>query len=315
MAAQRFVMHSKDFEPAYLALHRTGELKDRVQRAVETLAACCSCPRDCGVNRLEDERGVCKIGRLASVASYFPHPGEENCLRGSRGSGTIFFSYCNLHCVFCQNADISSTGDGVATSPQSLAIMMLELQALGCHNINFVTPEHVVPQMLEGVLVAVESGLRLPIVYNTSAYDSLETLQLLDGIVDIYMPDFKMWDDKVALKYLKARDYPAVARQALKEMHRQVGDLVMDERGLAKRGVLVRHLVMPDNIAGTADIMRFLAKEVSADTFVNIMAQYHPAGKVTREKYAEINRRISSTEYRAAYQVARAAGLWRFDER
>lgn len=315
MAAKQFFISAKDFEPAYLALHRSGELARRVEQGVQSLADCRSCPRDCGVNRLEDECGVCKVGRLASVASYFPHPGEENCLRGSRGSGTIFFSHCNLHCVFCQNASISSAGEGVPTASEGLAAMMLELQALGCHNINFVTPEHVVPQMLEGVLIAVEAGLRLPIVYNTSAYDSLETLQLLDGIVDIYMPDFKIWDDRLALKYLKAKDYPAVARQALKEMHRQVGDLSFDERGLAKRGVLVRHLIMPDDIAGTADVMRFLAGEVSPDTFVNIMAQYHPAGKVNREKYVEINRRITSAEYRAALRAAREAGIWRFDER
>ena len=317
---EEFLIPSESFEPAYLALYRSGELQRRVQTAVAGLADCCACPRDCGVNRLEDKTAVCKTGRYAIVSSYFPHFGEEDPLRGWNGSGTIFFSMCNLRCVFCQNFDISQVKSGLETPPERLAQMMLELQHLGCHNINFVTPEHVVPQVLEGLLVAVEHGLRLPIVYNTSAYDAMESLHLLDGVVDIYMPDFKMWDERLSLRYLKAKDYPQAARQAFKEMHRQVGVLKMDENGLAKRGVLVRHLVMPDGLAGTADIMHFLAEELSPDTYVNIMDQYHPAGKVSAgtisgRKYEEINRRTTSSEVQQARKEAEKAHLWRFDQR
>jgi putative pyruvate formate lyase activating enzyme len=310
-----FVISSREFEPAYLALHRRGELVERAKLALQELADCHVCPRNCGVNRLEDKTAVCKIGRYARVSSYFPHFGEEDCLRGWEGSGTIFFSLCNLRCVFCQNYDISQVPAGSEVTPLRLAAMMLELQEMGCHNINFVTPEHVVPQLLEALPLAVEAGLRLPIVYNTSAYDAIESLRLLDGIVDIYMPDFKLWDERRSLKYLKAKDYPAAARAAVKEMYRQVGDLVVDEKGLAKRGLLVRHLVMPGLLDETQAIMRFLAEEVSADTYVNVMAQYYPAGKVTAAKYAEINRHLYTQEHRDALQAAQATGLWRFDER
>jgi putative pyruvate formate lyase activating enzyme len=303
------------FEAAYLALYGSGELQARARTAVAGLENCTVCPRDCRVNRSAGETATCKTGRYALVSSYFSHMGEEDPLRGWRGSGTIFFSRCNLRCVFCQNYEISQARSGIETSPQQLASMMLELQHLGCHNINLVTPEHVVPQVLEALIPAIEGGLRLPLVYNTSAYDSLESLRLLDGIVDIYMPDFKMWDEGLSLRYLKAKDYPAAARAALKEMHRQVGALQMDERGLAKRGVLVRHLVMPDEVAGTESIMRFLAEELSADTYINIMGQYHPAGKVSSHKYPEINRRPTPKEIDQAYAVARSVGLWRFDER
>jgi putative pyruvate formate lyase activating enzyme len=234
-------------------------------------------------------------------------------LSGWQGSGTIFFAGCNLRCQFCQNYEISHLGSGQETSPERLAEMMLELQAAGCHNINFVTPTHVVSQILEALVLAVEGDLRLPLVYNTSAYDSLESLQRLDGIVDIYMPDFKIWDARVALKYLAAKNYPEAARRAIKEMHRQVGELKMDEQGLAKRGVLVRHLVMPGGIAGTREITRFLAREISSHTYLNLMAQYSPAYKVSDEKFPEINRRITSQEYADAMTTARKAGLYRFD--
>jgi putative pyruvate formate lyase activating enzyme len=225
---------------------------------------------------------------------------------------------CNLRCVFCQNYDISQANKSLEASPLRLAAMMLELQEIGCHNINFVTPEHVVPQVLEGLLVAIEAGLRLPIVYNTSAYDSMESLHQLDGVVDIYMPDFKFWDPQMALRYTLAKDYPEVARRTIREMHRQVGPLVFDERGLAKRGVLVRHLVMPGKVAGTDQILRFLAEEISPETYVNVMAQYYPAGRVTmerfRDKYVEINRPVSSKEYGLAVKTAKDLGL-RLDER
>ncbi len=313
-AMSKYLLRERDFEPAYLALHRSGELARRRDEAIASLASCRACPRDCAVDRLADKTAVCKTGRYAQVASYFPHFGEEDCLRGWRGSGTIFFSMCNLRCVFCQNFDISQENRGMVTPPLRLAEMMLELQAMGCHNINFVTPEHVVPQVLEALVVAVEAGLRLPLVYNTSAYDSLESLAWLDGVVDIYMPDFKIWGPAEALRFLKARDYPEAARQALTEMHRQVGPLKFDEHGLAKRGVLVRHLVMPDPVAGTPEILRFLAESLSSDTYVNVMSQYRPAGKVRGDKYTEINRPVSTGEYKEALALARALGL-RLDQR
>lgn len=312
---ERFLIPSETFEPAYMALYRTGELARRARQAVESLRACRVCPRDCDVNRLEDKIGVCKTGRYAVVSSYFPHFGEEDCLRGWRGSGTIFFSLCNLRCVFCQNYEISQLGEGQQVTPERLAAMMLELQEMGCHNVNLVTPEHVVPQILEALVIAVEAGLRLPIVYNTSAYDSMHSLQLLDGVVDIYMPDFKFWTPELARRYLKAKNYPEVARRVIKEMHRQVGPLKFDEHGLAKRGLLVRHLVMPGLLEETRAILRWLAEEVSRDTYVNIMAQYYPAWKVGPDTYPEINRRITPDEYEEALRIAQEVGLWRLDER
>ncbi len=303
------------FEPAYLSLFETGELRRRAEAAVASLEVCRVCPRDCETNRLQDERAVCKTGRSALVGSYGPHFGEEDCLRGWKGSGTIFFAGCNLRCVFCQNYDLSWEVAGSPATPDRLAAMMLELQEIGCHNINFVTPEHVVPQILEALPLAVEAGLRLPIVYNTSAYDSMESLRSLDGVADIYMPDFKFWDPTISARLVKAKDYPAAARAAIREMHRQVGPLAFDEHGLARRGVLVRHLVMPGGLAGTREIMGFLAQEVSPDTYANIMDQYGPAGQVSPAKYAEICRRTSPTEILEARQIAREEGLHRFDER
>jgi putative pyruvate formate lyase activating enzyme len=310
----KYTIPAEDFEPAYLALHRTGELLRRAKEAVAGLSECRVCPRDCGVDRAADKTAVCKIGRYAQVSSYFPHLGEEDCLRGWRGSGTIFFNLCNLKCVFCQNYDISQVNKGLEAGPTELAAMMLELQETGCHNINFVTPEHVVPQVLEALVVAVEAGLRLPIVYNTSAYDSMESLRLLDGVVDIYMPDFKFWTTESSWRYLKAKDYGDAAGQGIKEMNRQVGPLKFDERGLAKRGVLVRHLVMPGLLEETRQIFNFLAQEVAPDTYVNVMAQYRPTWKVTSEKYAEINRPLETAEYKEAVQMAEEVGL-RLDER
>jgi len=314
-AAADYVIRSAEFEPAYLALHRRGELRRRAAEALTRLSHCLVCPRNCGVDRMADKTAACHTGRYARVASYFAHRGEEDCLRGWQGSGTIFFAWCNLRCVFCQNWDTSQAPAGEAVDPQRLAAMMLELARQGCHNINFVTPEHVVPQILEALPLAVEGGLRLPLVYNTSAYDSLDSLHLMDGIVDIYMPDFKFWDPELSLRYMKARDYPEAARRAIQEMHRQVGNLTFDENGLAKRGVLVRHLVMPGGIAGSEAILRFLAGAVSPDTYVNVMKQYYPAGRVGAEKFVEINRLISDREYESALEAARRAGLWRLDER
>ena len=310
-----FAIRSGDFEPAYMELFRTGELYRRSREALKHLENCKVCPRDCEVNRLEDEKALCKTGRRAIVSSAFPHFGEEDCLRGTNGSGTIFFSMCNLKCVFCQNSDISQEGEGVEVEPEQLALMMMDLQKQGCHNINFVTPEHVVPQILEALPLAVQLGLRLPLVYNTGAYDSMDSMRLMDGVVDIYMPDFKYWDAGLSKKFLIAKNYPEAARQVIKEMHRQVGDLVFDENGLAKRGVLVRHLVMPDATEDARHIMRYLADEVSPHTFINIMPQYRPAWKVSAKKYSAINRRITPEEMEATTEIARQEGLYRFDTR
>ncbi len=314
-SAADFTISGPEFEPAYMALYRAGELQRRAEEALEKLSHCLVCPRNCGVDRMANKTAACHTGRYAQVSSHFPHHGEEDCLRGSKGSGTIFFSMCNLRCVFCQNYDISQANRGPEATPERLAQMMLDLQAWGCHNINFVTPEHVVPQILEALPIAVERGLRLPLVYNTSAYDSLDSLHLMEGIVDIYMPDFKFWDPELSLRYVKAKDYPEAARRTICEMHRQVGVLKFDERGLARRGVLVRHLIMPGDIAGTEAIVRFLAEEISPDTYVNLMDQYSPAGRVSSSQFVEINRRISGDEYERAAAAARAAGLWRLDGR
>ncbi|HIA32288.1 MAG TPA: radical SAM protein [Nitrospinaceae bacterium] len=310
-----FIIQSEDFEPAYMGLFRTGELYRRSRAAIKLLENCRVCPRDCEVNRLKNEMALCKTGRHAIVSSAFPHFGEEDCLRGTNGSGTIFFSMCNLKCVFCQNYDISQEGEGDEITPEQLSLMMVDLQKQGCHNINFVTPEHVVPQILEALPIAVQLGLRIPLVYNTGAYDSMDSMRLMDGVVDIYMPDFKYWDSGLSKKYLIAKNYPDAARQVIKEMHRQVGDLVFDENGLAKRGILVRHLVMPGTIEDAQHIMRHLAREISPHTYVNVMSQYRPAGKVSEKKYPEINRKITHGEVEATVSIAKKEGLYRFDTR
>ncbi|MFQ6615784.1 MAG: radical SAM protein [Fidelibacterota bacterium] len=299
--------------PRYLEAYESGVLHEKVGRALEMLESCRVCPRDCGVNRLENQWAVCKSGRYATVSSFSPHFGEEDCLRGWKGSGTIFFSHCNLKCVFCQNAHISQKGSGADVSPDQLASMMVALQKRGCHNINFVTPEHVVPQILEALPLAIEMGLHLPLVYNTSAFDSLESLQLLDGLVDIYMPDFKFWDPELARRYVKAVNYPETARVAIKEMVRQVGDLQFDENGLATRGVLVRHLVMPGLEEDSRQIFQFLARNISPDTFVNVMGQYRPAHRVDSTSYSEINRSVRTDELFHAIQLAQRSGLHRLD--
>jgi putative pyruvate formate lyase activating enzyme len=300
----------EDYKPAYLALYRSGELQQRVDQALEELRDCCACPRNCHVDRLEGEARVCHTGRYARVASVFPHFGEEDCLRGWRGSGTIFFAACNLRCVFCQNWDISQSSTGEECTAERLADHMLTLQEHGCHNINFVTPEHVAPQVIEAIAAAVPRGLRLPIVYNTSAYDALTSLSLLDGLIDIYMPDFKFWHRK---------DYPEHARAAVAEMHRQVGPLRFGADGLARRGLLVRHLVMPGQEDEAKAIFAWLAQALSPDTYLNIMAQYRPQFQVgvsdLKNKYRDIDRRPRRQELSAACAAARAAGLWRFDQR
>jgi putative pyruvate formate lyase activating enzyme len=255
--------------------------------------------------------GVCRTGERAKVSSYGPHLGEENPLRGWRGSGTIFFTRCNLRCQYCQNHDISQTDEGEQVEPQQLATIMLELQDYGCHNINFVSPSHVVPQILAGTWIAAQAGLKIPLVYNTGGYDSLEMLKLLDGIIDIYMPDMKYSDLRIARQYSKIPDYPKVNRAVVREMHRQVGDLQIDQRGLAKRGLLVRHLVLPNGLAGTSEIVQFLAQEISKNTYLNLMDQYKP--DFHAHLLPKLNRRLTHQEYLLAIQLAQEAGLQRLD--
>jgi putative pyruvate formate lyase activating enzyme len=301
--------------PAYVDLSSTGELQERARSASLLLVGCRLCPRRCGADRWRGRTGVCGVGARARVASHGPHHGEERCLSGTDGSGTIFFSGCNLGCAFCQNWEISHgrrgglEGDDVAAA--ELADMMLELQDLGCHNINFVTPSHVVPQILEALAVAVPEGLRLPLVYNTSGYDAVETLRLLDGVVDVYMPDLKSLNREFARDTLTAEDYPERAREAVEEMHRQVGDLVVDEAGLARRGLLVRHLVMPGMAADGAAALEWLAT-LSRDTFVNVMGQYRPCGDAANRAGGDaLRRRPTAAELAAALEAARAVGLHR----
>jgi putative pyruvate formate lyase activating enzyme len=311
-----------DHVPAYLSLG-VEQIEERAKRAVWLLGEerCDVCPRLCKVGRLHDERGLCGIGRLAVVASYFAHFGEENCLRGWNGSGTIFFSGCNLRCVFCQNYDISWEIRGEKVTSDRLAQMMLELQTLGCHNINWVTPEHVVPQILEAVPRAIRGGLRLPIVYNSSAYDSMDSLELMEGIVDVYMPDLKYATAEASRRYSRRADYAEVARGTIKEMNRQVGPLRFDDRGLAKRGLLLRHLVMPGMLDETAAALRFVADELGPDTYVDLMAQYYPAGLVGKPgrtgdvQFEEINRHLYRDEYLQVVELGRSLGLRRLDAR
>jgi len=300
------------FVPAYLKLLESGELNRRVTEAYQHLESCDLCAWKCGVNRRAGELGVCRTGEKARVSSYGPHFGEEAPLRGWGGSGTIFFARCNLRCQYCQNYEISQTDSGVEVEPEDLAEIMLRLQALGCHNINLVSPSHVVAQILAAVLIAAQAGLRLPLVYNTGGYDSMESLHLLDGVIDIYMPDMKYADPEIAKRYSRIPDYPRVNQAAVREMYRQVGDLQIDNNGIAVRGLLVRHLVLPNNLAGTEEIVNFLAKEISPNTYLNIMAQYYPTYRA--HLYPEINRRITAEEYQAAIRAAHRAGLYRLDK-
>ncbi|WP_029896724.1 radical SAM protein [Desulfohalovibrio reitneri] len=297
---------------SYIPLHRDDRLKARAEEAVARLADCRLCPRQCGVNRLEGELGFCRTGRLAQVASHHLHFGEEQPLVGQSGSGTIFFAQCNLDCAFCQNAEISQGGgDFEEAEPEVLAECMLVMQRQGALNVNLVTPSHVVPQVLEAVDIAAAKGLTLPIVYNSGGYDEVETLRLLDGVVDIYMPDAKFWSPDAAARFCAARDYPEKAREAIAEMHRQVGDLELDDKGVAVRGLLVRHLVMPDDLAGAREWVAWLAA-LSPNTYVNVMEQYRPCHRARTMEGAD--RSPTAVECREAREAAEAAGL-RLDER
>jgi putative pyruvate formate lyase activating enzyme len=302
-------------EPSYRAQLATGELDERAAAAAELLKDCTVCPRQCRVDRTRDEKGFCRTGALAQVSSVGPHFGEEPELVGRGGSGTIFIAHCNLACEFCQNYGISQCGDGEEVSADELAAMMLSLQRQGCHNINIVTPSHVVPQILSALVIAAEKGLSVPLVYNSGGYDSIETLRLLDGVFDIYMPDAKYGSNAIASALSHAPDYVDVNQAALREMHRQAGDLLVID-GIAVRGIIIRHLVLPGDLAGTREVMRFIATELSADSYVNVMAQYRPmwhAAEIAKRDpaYQALRRPITSQEYRDAVDMAREAGLYR----
>lgn len=295
---------------SYVDFCRKGGINEVLEILFRRMGACDLCPRKCRVNRLEGETGICKTGRKALVSSYGPHFGEESCLSGSRGSGTIFFTHCNLRCTFCQNYEISHLGHGKVVSDGELAEIMLYLQEQGCHNINFVSPSHVIPQVVSAIKIAAGRGLCIPLVYNTGGYDEACSVRLLDGIIDIYMPDLKFSGTDAAGEYCDAGDYFEKASQALGEMHRQTGVLRTDSRGIAVKGVLVRHLVMPGGMAGTMEIMNYIAAEISPDTYVNIMDQYHPRGDIRPGSAA--GRRISHLEFLQALGAARKAGLHNF---
>ena len=297
------------FQPSYIRLYETGELAGRIESLDRILKECVICPRRCRVDRTAGERGVCGVGTLPVVSSRNPHFGEEPPLVGWGGSGTIFMTYCNLKCVFCQNYDISHLGYGEEVSCGELAAMMLELQESGCHNINFVTPTHQIAQIVRSLPMAVEKGLKLPLVYNCGGYEAVETIRLLDGIFDIYMPDIKYGDDEAAARYSGARDYVERCRESVREMHRQVGDLVVDSRGIAQRGLIIRHLVMPDGVAGTREVMRFIAREISRNSYVNIMDQYRPCFKAF--DHPPLDRRITPEEFDEALSIAREEGITR----
>ncbi|MHC1600083.1 MAG: radical SAM protein [Candidatus Methanospirareceae archaeon] len=306
-------MEDAKYKPVYLETYERGELEDRIEQLMAILNECNLCPRACGVNRNEGEKGYCKSDNHLMVSSVQPHFGEEDVLVGTQGSGTIFLTNCNLGCLYCQNYDISHLGSGQRMTEEELALSMLRLQRIGCHNINFVTPTHFTPQIVKALKIAIENGLHIPIVYNCGGYESKSTIALLDGIVDIYMPDIKYSDEESAKKYSNAPDYFEVCKEAVKEMHRQVGDLTVDERGIAVRGLLIRHLVLPNGLAGSAKVFKFVATEISKESYVNIMLQYRPMYKAY--EYKELNRGIKMSEYRTALDSAKKWGLHRGFER
>jgi len=293
-------------QPSYVALG-VDVLRQRAKEAYGRLARCDLCPHDCVMDRLGVGRGVCRAGSEVLVCSYGSHFGEEAPLVGYRGSGAIFFACCNMKCVFCQNCEISQGGEGNIVSMEKLTEIMLYLQRQGCHNVNLVTPTHFVPQILKSLSLAAEKGLKIPLVYNCGGYEALSTLALLDGVVDIYMPDFKYHDTEIARKYSGVKNYVDKTKAAIREMYRQVGDLKVDEEGIAYRGLLVRHLVLPKRLAGTAEVMKFLAEEISSATFVNVMRQYYPAYRAG--EFPPLDRRVTAAEYREAAEAARKLGL------
>jgi putative pyruvate formate lyase activating enzyme len=296
------------FEPSYLKLYESGELDGRIARLYRILESCELCPRRCGANRLEGKKGYCRSGKELTISSYGPHFGEEPEITGRNGSGTIFLTNCNLLCIFCQNYEISHLGYGEEVSIDKAAEVMLSLQSTGCHNINLVTPTHYTPQLVKTISVAAGRGLKLPIFWNCSGYENLETIKLLEGVVDIYKPDMKYSESEPAKKYSNAPDYFERCKEAVREMHRQVGDLKVNERGIAYRGLLIRHLVLPNNLAGSGKVLEFAA-ELSKESYVNIMAQYRPCGRAY--EHEELSRRPTSTEYFRVVDYARKLGLHR----
>ncbi|MDH5656561.1 MAG: radical SAM protein [Spirochaetia bacterium] len=301
--------------PSYLKLFHSGELKRRVKESLEELKECRLCPRDCGIDRTRTNNGECNTGRYAVVSGAFPHFGEEDCLRGIHGSGAIYFANCNMDCVFCKNKEESSVNDsGLALKAESLAVMMMDLQNKGCHNLNLISPEHVVPQILEALEIAVENGFHLPIVYNSSSYNSTKSLKYLDGIVDLYAADFKFWDQNLSEKYLKAKDYPQKARESILSMFEQVGDLLIGEDGIAVKGLLIRHLIMPDFTGEVKQILDYIVEKISKNTYVHLINKYHPAGDVSQKSYSELNRKLNFDEYDEVLAIARKAGIERLAE-
>ncbi|MFC1753446.1 radical SAM protein [Thermoproteota archaeon] len=296
-----------DIYPSYIAAHKSGELKKRIEEAYKLLRSCTICPRKCKVNRLKDQRGFCKIGLYSMVCSYMAHHGEEPPISGKKGSGTIFFSYCNMKCVYCQNYHFSQEGEGEKVSPERLSEFMLELQKQGCHNINFVTPTHVMPQILKSLEIAIEAGLNIPLVYNTSGYELPEIIKMLDGIIDVYLVDMRYSQSKHSEHYSQAPDYPKHNQESLKEMYRQVGDAEIDDSGIIKKGIIIRHLVLPNDISGTQEILKFISEELSQNTYVSLMSQYSPYYQAY--KYPEIARRISKEEYKIAIDYLKNNGL------
>jgi putative pyruvate formate lyase activating enzyme len=297
------------FVPSYIDLYERGELQKRIELLKDILKECRLCPRECRVNRLNGEVGYCGAPNDLMISSAFPHFGEEPPLVGYQGSGTIFLTHCSLRCLFCQNYDISHEGSGERVNGHGIGRAMVRLQEMGCHNINFVTPTHYAPQIIASLPEAIEMGLRRPIVYNCSGYESMEVIRLLEGIVDIYMPDAKYMDEMPARRYSNAPDYPEILRKVLKEMHRQVGDLKINSAGIAERGLLIRHLVMPNGMASSEAALKFIAEEISIHSYVNIMAQYRPEYRAF--DHPEISRRITHKEYMEAIQIAKGFHLYR----
>ncbi|MCU0652105.1 MAG: radical SAM protein [Candidatus Omnitrophica bacterium] len=294
--------------PLYIKAYHSGKLKDLAEKTFQLLNNCEICPRKCKVNRIKGEMGFCKTALLPQVCSFIPHHGEEPPISGEHGSGTIFFSHCNMHCVYCQNYEFSQSGEGKEVDFDGLADIMLQLQDMGCHNVNFVTPTHVLPQILKALELAIPKGLKIPLVYNTSGYELPEMIKLLDGIIDVYLPDMRYAQNEPAIKYSAALDYPRYNQEAVREMHRQVGIAKISEDGIIKKGLIIRHLVLPDNLAGTEKIMEFISCELSVDTYISLMSQYFPCYKADR--YPELLRRITLEEYQAAQDIMAQYNLY-----
>jgi putative pyruvate formate lyase activating enzyme len=294
--------------PSYLNAYNDGSLEKLIEQALKMLECCAICPRNCKVNRLKGQKGFCKTGLRPKVCSFMPHHGEEPPISGERGSGTIFFSQCNMSCVYCQNYEFSQLGEGREVDFEDLAQFMLELQNLGCHNINLVTPTHVMPQILKSLRIAISKGLKIPIVYNTGGYELPEMIKLLDGIVDIYLPDMRYADSQMSKTHSNAPDYPKYNQATVKEMHRQVGVAQINDEGIIKRGLIIRHLVLPNGISGTEKTMKFISEELSQDSYISLMSQYTPYYKA--HEFKSVSRKITLEEYEEARNAMHKYGLY-----